>query len=270
MTLGIIWERIVGGVRELLVCSDSRLSGGQNWDANPKIMLLPRSDCVLSFSGMTYDAYPLMIQAWNAIKMYPPAEERTLDLAKLKGHLIRVFNHSRSFISGLPQGQITPDIPQAIFALSGYSWQTKRFHIWTLYFDEKSQNFTFRPARNWQGQNKNSRKLITYLGDDAAIKEAKSRLIELLKYKNKISSGSFDMEPFEVLRDLIRGECFRSVGGPIQMVKIYEHANAAPVGIMWPNSKTGSIAVLGRPLMKYESSRWGVIDPDNPDRARPV
>ena len=107
MTLGIIWVRSVGQIRELVVASDSRLSGGQYWDANPKIMLLPRSDSVLSFSGNTNDAYPFMLQAWNAVKMYAPAENRAMDIADLKGHLIRVFNHSRNFITGLPRGQET-------------------------------------------------------------------------------------------------------------------------------------------------------------------
>lgn len=57
MTLGMAWLRTVGDVRELVIASDSRLSGGQYWDANPKIMLLPRSDAVLSFAGSTSDAY---------------------------------------------------------------------------------------------------------------------------------------------------------------------------------------------------------------------
>lgn len=45
MTLGIAWERVKGGVRELVIASDSRLSGGgRTWDGNPKILTLPRSD----------------------------------------------------------------------------------------------------------------------------------------------------------------------------------------------------------------------------------
>ncbi len=77
------------------------------------------------------------------------------------------------------------------------------------------------------------------------------------------------MEPFEVLRDIIRSGEFGSVGGPIQLVKIYEHSNAVPVGVYWPDRAAGSISVLGRPLMEYETTGWGVIDPDKPDRARP-
>ena len=269
MTLGIIWARSVGGIRELVVGSASRLSGGQHWDANPKIMLLPRTDAVLSFGGDTDQAYPLMLQAWNAIEMFGPAKNRSMDLADLKGHLIRVFNHSRAFIGGLPRGQKAPSDPDAIFAISGHSWRTRRFHIWKLFFDASIGGFTFRPAGEWGGQDAETHKLVDYLGDKDPIEEAKRRLVSMLRERGKISKGSFDMEPFEVLRDIIRSKAFPSVGGPIQLVKIYEHANAAPVGVLWPDKK-GGVSLLGRPLMAYEMIPWGVIDPDNPDRARPM
>ncbi len=269
MTLGIQWVRSVGGIRELVVASDSRLSGGQCWEGNPKIMLLPRSDSVLSFGGNTDDAYPLMLQAWNAIEMYGPAKERSMDIAELKGHLVRVFNHSRTFITGLPHDQSAPDPAKAIFALSGYSWRTRRFHIWKLHHDKAIGNFTFRPATEWGGQKPNSLKLVSWLGDDDAIEEAKLRLVTLLKARGKISTGSLDMEPFEVLRDVIRANKFFSVGGPIQVIKVYEHANTQPIGVLLPNKKPGNLSIFGRPLMKYERIPWGVIDPDIPDRAHP-
>lgn len=185
MTLGIIWARSVGGVRELIVASDSRLSGGQHWDANPKIMLLPRSDAVLSFGGDTDDAYPLMLQAWNAIEMFGPAKSRAMDLADLKGHLIRVFNHSRKFIGNLPRGQKVPSNPGALFAFSGYSWRTRRFHIWKLFYDPSISRFTFRSASEWRGQGAETHKVVDYLGDDDAINEAKRRLVVALRKKKK-------------------------------------------------------------------------------------
>ena len=269
MTLGVQWVRSVGGIRELVVASDSRLNAGQHWDGNPKIMLLPRSDCVLSFSGDTDDAYPLMLQAWNAVEMHGPAKDRSMDIAELKGHLIRMFNHSRTFISRLPRGQSVAGPAKAIFALSGYSWRTRRFHIWKLHHDKAIGKFTFRPATKWGGQVPNALKLISWLGDDDAIGDAKKRLVTLLKERGKISIGSLDMEPFEVLRDIIRAETFASVGGPVQLVKIYEHANTTPVGVFWPDKKPGNVCVFGRRLMKYERIPWGVIDPDSPDRAHP-
>jgi hypothetical protein len=266
MTLGIIWLRVVGSTRELLVTSDSRLGGGQSWDGNPKILLLPRSDSVLSFSGKTDDAYPLMIQAWNAINMHGPSRDRSLNLADLKGHLVRVFNHSRTFIHSLPFNQTRPDNPEAIFSLSGYSWKTKKFHIWKLHYDNNISSFTFQPTPKWRGQDKKSEKMIAYLGDEDAINYAKEKLVIELRKSNKLISGNFDMEPFIVLRDIIRERKFNSVGGPIQMVKIYEHSNAVPFGIFWPDKKNGQISVLGRPLLSYEKNSWGALDPDNPTK----
>ncbi len=253
----------------MVVASDSRLSGGQHWDANPKIMLLPRSDAVLSFGGDTDDAYPLMLQAWNAIEMFGPAKSRSMDLADLKGHLVRVFNHSRRFIGGLPRGQRTPNPPVPFLPSAATPGGLWRFHIWKLFYDASISKFTFKPAGEWRGQDAESHKLIEYLGDDEAIDEAKRRLVDLLRARGKISTGSFDMEPFEVLRDIIRANGFPGVGGPIQLVKIYEHANVAPIGVLWPD-KAGSVSLLGRPLMAYELMPWGVIDPDAPDRARPL
>ena len=77
MTLGMARVRNLSSIRELVVASDSRLSGGQFWDANPKIMLLPRTDCVLSFAGQTYNAYPLMLQAANAIETFNNLKTRS-------------------------------------------------------------------------------------------------------------------------------------------------------------------------------------------------
>jgi hypothetical protein len=264
MTLGMAWVRSIGGIRELIVASDSRLSGGQFWDANPKIMLLPRSDCVISFAGDTYDSYPLMLQAYNAVLMFNAASNRSLDLTQLKGHLIRVFNQSRRFITHLPTGQDYPTPPDVSFMLAGYSWRSKVFRIWKFYYDHHFRKFTFRPTSPWTGAGQEE-KLITFVGDGPAIGEAKTLLIDVLREKNRLTSGGLNMEPFGVLRHIIRSQKYPSVGGPPQLVKIYEHMNAVPVGVYWPNKESGQVTVLGRPLMEYEKVNWRILDPDRPD-----
>ncbi|MEP2919482.1 MAG: hypothetical protein ABJP06_02055 [Sulfitobacter sp.] len=255
---------------EMIVASDSRLSGGQHWDANPKILMLPRTDAVLAFAGYTGNAYPLMLQAYNSIRMFQPAHTRAMDLSDLKGHLVRVFNHSRQFITGLPQNQLVPDTPDVEFQLCGYSWKYRNFSTWKLYFDEDKGQFSVRRSTTWRGQDPKSLKYVTYAGDEDVVAQAKERLISKLRATSKLTSGSLDMEPFEVLRDMLRENKFPSIGGPIQMVKIYEHANAIPIGVYWPDRASGIVSVLGRPLMDFEKTPWGVIDPDAPSRAFPM
>jgi hypothetical protein len=264
MTLGMAWVRTTGRTRELIVASDSRLSGGQAWDAAPKIMLLPRTDCVISFAGDTNDAYPLMLQACNAILMHQPAINRALDISDLKGHLIRVMNHVRAYISNLPRGEEIAPPPEAIFMLAGYSWRMKEFRIWQFHYHHHINEFTFKPINFWRARTGNSPKKIGFVGDKDAIKRASSLLISMLRERRKLDQGGLNMEPLEVLRDIIRSEEFPSVGGPLQVVKLYEHMNAVPFAVYWPSRSNGEVTLLGRALMPYETASFGVIDPDRP------
>lgn len=263
MTLGAIWERSVKNTTELIVLSDSRLTGGRSWDCNPKIVLLPRSDAVISFAGSTDDAYPLILQAINSINMHAPALTRAMDITDLKGHLVRIFTHTQKFLHSFSSDKTLNHPPEAILVLSGYSWKKNRFYIWELHFDENINSFTFRPSTPWQGQEDGTQKILKFIGEEEACLEAKENLISLLRERGKLNNSSFDMEPFEIIRDIIRGCKYPSVGGAPQMVKIYKHSNSVPVGIWWPTPLEGKVCVLGRPLMDYEKNPWATIDPDS-------
>ncbi len=251
MTLGMAWVRNLGSIRELVVASDSRLSGGKFWDSNPKIMLLPRSDAVLSFAGDTHDAYPLMLQVYNAILMHGPALDRSMDLAHLKGHLGP--RHQQGAI-------LRYQFADATFMLSGYSWRQKRFRVWTLHYHNGAEGFTFRPTRPWRGQSGHTKE-IAFVGDERVVKAAKSALVDRLRAKGKLTDGGLDMEPLEVLRDLLRSQDYPEIGGAPQVVKIYEHMNAHPFPVHWPDA-CGGLTVLGRQLMPYETFNSKAIDPD--------
>ena len=147
--------------------------------------------------------------------------------------------------------------------LAGYSWRQKCFRIWKLLYDSHIGKFTFQPSSPWRGDGQEE-KVIAFIGDEGPIAEAKRRLVIRLREKNRLTSGGLNMEPFEVLRDIIRSKQFPTVGGAPQVVKIYEHMNCAPFGVYWPDRK-GYATVFGRPLLHYEKSEWGVIDPDKPD-----
>lgn len=258
MTLSIAWVRSVGETHELVMASDSRLRMGCAWDCCPKILTLPRSDAAISFAGHTYDAYPLMLQMANAIASFPQSRSRAMDLCDMKGHTVRVFNHMRDQIHDLPKGQNQPETPDALFLLAGYSWQKERFCIWLLHFDARTKKFTYRPTRGWRGVK--GHKLISLTGENAD--EAKQRIIDLLRKRKRLTVGGFDMEPFEVLRDMIRDGTYPMIGGPPQMLKIYRHMNVRPYAIFWPNRESMRISLLGRPLLKYEVIEHLVLDPD--------
>ncbi len=62
MTLVAIWPRQQASTAELVVASDSRLTGGVTFESGPKLFPLPRGDSVIAFAGDTWFTYPLIIQ----------------------------------------------------------------------------------------------------------------------------------------------------------------------------------------------------------------
>ena len=69
MTLCITWIRQDGDENELVMATDSRLSGGDSWDSGVKLFELPRQDCLLSLAGATARAYLLILNTILSIKL---------------------------------------------------------------------------------------------------------------------------------------------------------------------------------------------------------
>jgi hypothetical protein len=265
MTLVAAWIRTVGSVEELLVASDSRLRGEGAWDCCPKIMTLPRSDAVICFAGDTALAYPLMLQMRAAIDIYTRSRTRAMDLYDMKGHTLRVFNGMLTHLVDLPKGLKTPSAPRVEFVLAGFSWRKRHFAIWRLYYDKHISGFTFLRVGNWKGI-KEPRKAALF-GD--SLPEARGVLKRILKERKKLTTGPLDMEPFEVIRDMSRDVNHPNVGGAPQVAKVYRHMNSQVFGVFWPERSSRRVTVLGRPLLDYEETDFGVLDPDNPT-ANPV
>jgi hypothetical protein len=259
MTLSLAWIRQVKSVEELVVASDSRLRFGCAWDCCPKVFPLPRGDSVICFAGDTMYAYPLINQIKAVVEHHRRSLSRAQDLTDFKGHLLRVANDMCEQIGDFPTGKDKREDPDAGFLLGGYSWKLRSFVLWTLHFDAHIKKFTFRPARRWHGVN--GRRVLAILGN--SVDEAKTRLIRLLRARGKLTSGALDMEPLEVLRDMIRERVDPTIGGPPQVAKVYRHMSTMIYGVWWPNRASGRIALLGRPLLNYERIQNLILDPDS-------
>lgn len=260
MTLAVAWVRHVAGVAELVFASDSRLTGGQRWDGCPKIVALPRSDCLIAFAGDTNYAYPLMLQMANGIQFHRASSDRRTDLAEAKGIALKVFNAMRAEISDFPMGRNSAGDPEVGFLFGGFSWRDQQFRIWQLHYDESIDLFTFRPTTAWRGQLGRPR-IVAWIGD--AVPEAKSRLVTLLRARGRLTSGGLDMEPFEVLRDIIRDGHHPSIGGAPQLAKVYRSLRSQHFAVHWPDAE-GPMHALGRRQLDFEVFDLPTIDPDKP------
>ena len=256
MKISIAWVRKSNTLEELIIASDSRLSFGCRWDCCPKIIALPRGDSAFCFAGNTMYAYPVMLQVVVAASQHPKLLSRGMDLYDLKGHLLRMLNSMVSLIHDLPKGG--KNDPDTSFLFAGWSWKHSQFKIWLLHYDAHLKKFTFRPASRWPG--KNNDKTFAFTGDYKT--EYKDRLIAILRKKKKLESGGFDMEPLEVLRDMLRESSFDLIGGAPQIMKVYRHSNSKPYAVFWPNKAAAIVNLLGRPLLEDEQSEYFVLDTD--------
>ena len=261
MTLTMAWIRNVGSREELVFASDSRLSGGSDWDCCSKLMPLPRNDCLIAFAGDTRDAYPLMLQMRNWIELDPNVSKTSYDINDLKKRIREKFNDMRLFISDLPKGQDKPDPPDCELVFGGWSWKASCFKIWRFHYVKQQDAFDFEPGGNSIKVGKQHP--IAFAGTRAAVELARDRIIALLKSRNKFHTNYFDMEPFEVLRDIIRESKFNDIGGPPQLAKIYKNGSTQVFAVRWDMPQERELAILGRPLKPNERIHLRIVDPDN-------
>lgn len=268
MTLVLAWIRKVGIVEELCIASDSRVTSGKAWDCCPKIKPLDRGDCALAFAGDTAYAYPMIEQVSNAIKLHPKLNTRALDISDLRGHISRVMSNMREYLhdSIQPTKKFQPELPEIQYLFAGYSWKLNKFQIYKIEYDERKNEFIARESASLM---KNQ---LVVLIDTANNKEfdgrklnenlIRRRLFLKMEEKGKNVGDFFDMEPFELLTEIIRNDDDWAIGGTPQLVKIYKHLNIMPYGIYWPNKDSNQITIMGRPILNYEILRYPIIDPD--------
>ena len=168
-----------------------------------------------------------------------------------------------------PRQKFEPEPPNVKYIFAGYSWKYDRFYIWKLEYDKKENAYKFVTPQTLM---KNKLAVLLDVSNHQKSKEEsltpnkiRKRIFEKMEEKGKKSGDGFDMEPFEVMRDIIRNNEDWSIGGTPQLVKVYRHMNTMPYGIFWPNKQSEQITFLGRPLLDYETLKFPIIDPDTFD-----
>lgn len=279
MTVAVAWVRTLHDCQELVFVTDSRLSGdGRTFDFAPKLLALPRNDCIISFAGYTGDVYPMMMQLAVAIESHLPLQRRSVDLPKLKKHALKIFQSmAESIASPIPENQGVG----AEFLFGGYSWVKKTFDLWRIVFEQRRGLFLAHPARTlfrstaepgiFFGHSPRQDAVplgrVAFGGDQAEY--ARRLFLEYMTEKVRASSAAgsevmkLDMEPFEIVRDMLRA-AGRSptIGGAPQVMKVYQYMQAGPLAVYWPDKATGKVHLRGRPRLDYENIDTWIIDPD--------
>ncbi|WP_455836934.1 hypothetical protein [Pseudarthrobacter siccitolerans] len=257
MTLVAVWIRKNATLKELVFASDSRLSGGESWDACPKVVQLPRPATALAMSGDATEAYAFLLQGLNTCGLLDGHQIGRTDIGGFAKDLKEVFQDSRRHVSDLPKGEKAV-VPTLDVVLGGWSWRRLQFEAFSYSYDKHGQ-LSMRPLADVLD---GSRTYGAYFAGDAAP-AARKRLKELLKEKDlpvRMSGPSsslketgqsyyLDWEPLEVLLEMIEKPAVRTVGGTPQVLKITQ--NGQTESFVW-RTADGEDSFGGRKVLKNE------------------
>ncbi|KAA9105515.1 hypothetical protein [Microbacterium rhizomatis] len=251
MTSVVAWERRVGVLTEMVIASDSRLGGGERWDACAKIFDVGRDDAVLAFAGNTWRALPLVFQAVATTRSYNGSVLRTLDLPQFARHLENVLNG----VLGEAKGEAAEESPECEFLLAGWSWRLGGFRIYRYTFDEVNWRFTgnttsSRLPPSLRGVGRGTR--FTTIGE--AGRRVQGALAR--DYNKGVISGALDYHPLEYLYLQTKDADEVSVGGPVQVSKVYQSIRVEHFAVR----TTDGLSVSGRPVLPYENLDLRVIE----------
>lgn len=128
-------------------------------------------------------------------------------------------------------------------------------------------------ARVWEKGQNHYKNFENHFGEIAVIGDMRDDYIGILKkiMKKKygenyeFADGTFDMEPYDALCELLEKEGPRStVGGAPQMVKVYQYLSSGILGVYWPERDEGNPfanrTILGRKLLEYENTDYWFWD----------
>jgi hypothetical protein len=247
VTVALAWIGKRRDDREhLYIASDSRTRGVHVLDLCPKILTLPRSDCALCFAGDTADTYPMMLQLAYAIAAHEPARDRSLDVARVKDHLLRLFT---DIIRQIRDPATPFRRSDAQFLFAGYSWRQKDFRIWTIHYVSHKKEFEAREAKSFNARLRKA----AFIGDwGTRIRNSIARELATTH------GGNFYLEPLRTLSEFLsRARANDSIGGAPQLIRITQHMSTRPLCVRWRDTDT----LLGRPLFAYENADYWIVDP---------
>jgi hypothetical protein len=265
MTLVVAWERRVGPLTELIIASDSRLNGGEQWDGGAKVFTIPDFPYIIAFAGNTALAYPFVLQALAQAQAYGAHSRRASSPNEFARHLAKTFEALRS------QGgrESTHSLDSFEVLVGGWAWREQKFDLLRVAANRGAGALVaerIRPALlRLRGRDDTSKRLFAMLGD----REGKTHMLAHLRKRAESGlSGDFAHEPLDGLLEVCRNAGVTSIGGALQVAKVYRtmHSEAFVVQLDGRVFLAGREVYAGerldlRRLGRTAEGHWAVTGP---------
>lgn len=251
MTLCIGWIRKFKETEEICLASDSMFTGGgSRLPVAPKLFPISRNDCAIACAGNTGYTMPLVEHINHAVEINQPIRDRAYDFH----HFVHLVEEVINSCLGLEKEVQENDRegPDFSMILAGYSWVKKKSLLYTISFDKTSNKMKAIQAKSIKGMP------VAVIGNYDLIPSVRRKIFLEFDKSEHNKGDACGYEPLEVLSEFINDSRIDTIGGHLQMLKVYPFMNVLPVGFFYPDTKR--IYYYGRPLLKYETFPFPVYD----------
>jgi len=177
-----------------------------------------------------------------------PSDRRLLDaLCNLFTDLCQRIDISG--LSGSAPQPLTGD-DEVSFLFGGWSWRKKQFGFWGVAYNPSVKAFTATALHEREDQMP-----FTFIGDE--VEKAEELMKEIRIAENRVFSPTLDMEPLRVLARMIGDKGYPSIGGSMQIAKVYQSGLHEFFGVRMPS---GNMTILGRDVNPYDAPPLRFID----------
>lgn len=198
MTLCVAWIRKVEKEDQLVLATDSMITGGLDYPHGTKLLAFDRGDCGLCWEGSTWFTYSFTENARVDINFSDRLGTASSPLFAVKDRITKVFN--QLWQANLADKGSNFKNEKLSFLFGGFCPEFREIQLWHIRQDEQLQSFTAQ--RRTPSANKpcfvgsGSGHARTMLGKEPAL------------------------SPYQVLLKVIEEDSVRGVGGVPQLVSI--------------------------------------------------
>lgn len=157
-----------------------------------------------------------------------------------------------SGLSGSAPQPLTGD-DEVNFLFGGWSWRKQKFGLWHIGYNAAIKAFAANALHE-----REDKLPFYFIGD--ATKEAEGLMKQILVEENLVFSRVLNMEPIRVLARMIEDKSYTSIGGSMQIAKVYQSGLHEFFGVRMPS---GRLSVLGRDVNPYDAPPLRFIDFQN-------
>lgn len=218
--------------------------------AAPKVFPLPRKDCAIACAGDTNYSMPIVDHIVHAMEINKPLIDRAYDFLDVV-HLVEdIIN--RCLYEEKEEQENEEEGPGFTMILAGYSFQENESRLFIISYNKHLKKMKANKAPTIMGTQ------VAVIGDFELIPQVKVDIHKAFEKDGIKKGGIFGYQPLDVLQKYIDKPEITTVGGHLQMLKIYPFAQVLPIGFFYPDES--SIFYYGRPLLKYETFPYPIYD----------